>query len=1105
MKTYSPYHLHSSFSLLDSCGKLENYFKRAKELNLPSLSFSDHGNLHHVIDAYDLSKEYEIKYSAGIELYQARKTRFDKDDEERAAAATDELQQRGPLHLSAIAANGDGLNSLIKLSSEAYLNGQFVKPRVDFPLLEFYNDGLIILSGCLNGAVNQHLLRNDYDGAVETATQFQDIVGKDNYFIEVMLHGIEEETWVFKQLVQIAKTIDAKIIPTIDAHYVNKDDYLVHDISLCVSTGSRIHDEKRFRFHGDQFYLKSYEEMATLFPEEWLQNTLDLNDRIESLNLELKEFKFPKFDYDGDTYQLLYDLVQKGIRNRYGELTPIIEERLAYELGVIQRMGFVDYILIVWDIINWAHEQGILANARGSAGGSLVVYVLGITNVDPILYDLRFERFLIEGRISMPDIDIDVSEDRREEIINYLKLKYGSDRVVQICNFSTINSRSAIKDAARVLDIDYAYSDKLSKLVPPPIQGFYKTLQESLDTSDDLSKEYKENEDAQLIIKAALGLEGLVRQTGIHAAGTLVTPGPVINYVPVMQRQSKDAEPGPITTQWSGVQVEAQGLLKIDILGLRNYTIIDKTLRYLKQIRGLDLDIEKIPLDDEKTFDLLRRGNTETVFQMGSGGIKRLTQEIKPNSLEDISAIIALYRPGPLGSGMDKDFVNRKANQHDIKYLHPSLKANFETTYGLMIYQEQILDVAERLAGYSVMERDELRKVVGKKLKDKIPAFRTAFVNRSTEYSGISRPLANKIFDEIEYFGAYGFNKPHSLSYAFLAYQTAYLCANYPVEYMTAVISSAKDVDKIGEYVLDALRMGIKVLGPSINNSKAEFSIVNNDTLRYGFKSVAGLGIARIPYLTEANEPYQNIYDWLRRCHPELLNKALIEHLIYAGALDELVEEPKSKLIERQEKIDILSAELKELGTYITEHPLLGVWNSLEEKITHTIDSLYEEPSGSRVIIAGIVLSKIEKLTKNNKKILIFQIQDLTGTIEAVNFGGTKCNFNLLMPGDIIHLIAKLENNSEDDVRAAKLICYEYLKPELPQFSVGEPIILKLNRKPSDVFIRQAKELIEITPGDSYVIIEYMTKGYKLKYRFKKPTSLDLKLKLENLASEELN
>ena len=1478
MKTYSAFHLHSVYSLLDGFAQLKSYFARADELKLPSISISDHGNIHHVIDAYEISKDYEVKYIPGAELYQARQTRFHRDDLERSGKASDELGQRGPYHLSAISQNMDGFKNLIKLSSNSYTEGFYGKPRVDHDLLDKHGKGLILLSGCLNGEVSQHLLIDDYRGAVEAAYRMQSFVGKDNFYIEVMSHGIPEEETVLKRLISVAREVDAKIIPTIDSHYVHKHEAPLHEISLCLGTGTTLLDEKRFKFYNDQFYLKAYDEMAKLFPAEWLQNTLELNEKIDAPDFELKEFQFPVFNYDGDHYEYLRDLTYKGLKVHYGEITRELEDRVEYELGVIRRMGFVDYMLIVWDIIEWCHNNGIYASARGSAAGAVVSYALGITAVDPIRFKLLFERFLIEGRVAMPDIDVDVDEDRRDEVIEYLRTKYGVNRVAHICNFYEIKPRSAIRDAARVLGKEYAVGDKLANLIPPPVQGFEKTMTEAFNEVSELRELYEQDTECKEVLDAAKGLEGLIRQTGVHAAGILVTPGPLTDYMPIMQRPNKDGSDGPITTQWNGKQVESLGLLKIDILGLKNYTIIDKTLKSVKRRKGIDIDMNNLPLDDRKAYELLCSGDTTTIFQIGASGISNLTYEIQPKQLEDLMAVIALYRPGPLGSHMDRTYLARK-NGSKVTYWHPKLEEDFKDTYGLClaadqtiltldgpipicdvtigqellgedgqpgfiskkiytgikrvmevhlsngrcircsedhlfltpkgwvkakdldgqavaasfnfspfysgessniplaivlagmiaegylptkssysfynndkairnafidallfsfldvkvkeefltrcwrvtitknnnhrthslktlfkdlglegktshtkfipnqvysfdfntrlafigmyiscdghvqhnavnirtvskqlieqlhdllhsigcfavitqdadgyylhirdfwfyntfikpfvigdkatvevdavselgvydysiirthfeqsklttrqwskstgisrsllnrkqslikrstanklwlydkhlyvkasvrytnnytemydievdgshsfiagsaivhncIYQEQILAVADKLGGYSIPDRDGLRKLVGKKEKEKIKLARGEFVDRCTKHSKISTQLANKIFDEIEFFGAYGFNRGHSAAYAYLGFQTAYLKAHYPADYMAAVISCMDDVEKAGEHVNNAKRLGLEIIGPSINTSERDFTVVDDYTIQYGMKTIQGLGIAALDKILNAERNYINTYDWLRRMHPELLNKSLIEHLLFSGALDELVVEQEEKLIKRADRIEILNAEAKELGSYITEHPLQGVWSFLSQEVSHTISEVTSLQDRTVVMLAGLVISKDIRYSKKDRKMFIFfQLQDLSGVIEVAAFSKAAEAYKDIAVGDIVLMRGPISHErkliGEEVAKKSKLTLWECRSPQLPEYSLGEPIELKFKTKPSPYILGKILDIIEKNPGDSPVILTYPTDQFRLTYKMVKPTSTKVKDQLE--------
>jgi DNA polymerase III subunit alpha len=842
MKQYINLHTHGIYSFLDGHGKYPNYAERAKELGMAGLGITEHGNIHGWLDFYDECIKVGIKPILGMEAYQARKTRWDRDEEERSGPSTNEWGQRGPYHLTLLAQNNIGYHNIIKLSSQAYTEGYYVKPRIDHELLAQYSEGVIILSGCLSGEVQQALLRGSYTKALHAARTMQDIVGKENYFIEIHDHGIEEEHSVHEGLIKIAEYIGAPIVPTGDCHYVMSQDAHAHDVMLCVSTNATVDQENRFRFKDNEFFLKSYDEMAERFDPKWLDNTMIIQEMVD-LNLEFDKLHFPSFpdtpaNKTPDEY--LKELVWEAVPNRYPELTDKIKERIEYELGVIQRMGFPEYFLVVADLVNFARQKNIRVGwGRGSAAGSIISYCLGITNLDPIKFNLMFERFLVEGRKSMPDIDLDFDSRYRDQVVEYARNKYGANRVVNIATFTSIGARTAIKDTARVLGFDYAFGDKLSKLIPPPVLGVSKSITEALKESAEFKALYDSDSEAKHVIDTAKGLEGVYRQPGIHAAGIVIAKSDVTDYVPVMQK----GEGKPIVTQWEMYGVERNGLLKIDFLALRNLDVIDICVDNIKKCRGIDLDVDTIPEGDPKTFEQLKLGHTSGVFQIESGGMTNMTRDIQPNSIEDIMAIMSLYRPGPMGSDMDKMFINRRHGRAEVIYFHPSLIEVMERSLGIMLYQEDVLAVARILAGFTAAEADDLRKAIGKKLMDKIGLYRSKFVEGCKKTHNVSSQHANKIYSDIEYFGGYGFGLAHAASYAMLGYVTAYLKAHYPKEYMAALMTSVSDNElKMTAYLNECRRMGIPVHAPSISKSESEFSFDDEDGIVFGLSAIKGIG-----------------------------------------------------------------------------------------------------------------------------------------------------------------------------------------------------------------------------------------------------------------------
>lgn len=1091
--------------MLDGHAQPRLLAKRAAELGMTALTISDHGNIFGWQEFYEACLEFGIKPLLGTEAYQARKTRFDRDEEERSGKTNDELVQRGPYHLTIIARNLEGYQNLIKLSSRSFTEGFYVKPRIDFELLEEHSSGLTVLSGCLNGIVQRALLRDDYDYALSSAAKLQDIVGRDHFFIEIQDHGIEEQARVKEDLLKIAKTIAAPIVPTGDCHYVRKEDAHSHDIMLCIQTGATIDQENRFKFHGPEFYVKSYDEMATLFPDEWLANTLTVAEQVD-LKLEFGELHFPDFPIPTQetTDQYLERNVWAGIKERYGDPIPdVVRERTEHELRVVRKMGFQSYFLVVSDIVNWAKSQGIRVGwGRGSAAGSILSYALRITNLEPLRFGLLFERFLVEGRKSMPDIDLDFDDRYRDKVIDYARNKYGSDRVAHIITFSGINTRSAIKDAGRVLGYEYSFMNKLVKLVPPPVLGVSKTLEETLRTPD-MAAEYNSSADVKEIIDAAMGLEGVVRQTGIHAAGVVIAKQPLTDFIPVMRKPNKDGSDGPLVTQWSMDYIDKCGQLKIDFLGIRNLGVIDMCVEYIKLTKDFELDVDAIPLDDPGTYEDLRLGHTVGVFQLESSGMRDMAISMKPDCIEDIMAIISLYRPGPMGSDMDKMYVSRKNGRERVDYYHPALNNTLNTTYGIMLYQEDVLAVSRQLADFSAGEADDLRKAIGKKQMDKIGKFRGDFVNGAIATHKVPEALANKIYTDMEYFGGYGFNRAHAASYAMISYVTAYLKHHYPAEYMAAVISSvANKPGKAAPYLSECRRLGITVSPPSINQSEANFKVLSDEEILFGLFSIRGVGPALVEYIVNSrSQDYTTLYDFMRRCNPEVLTKSALEHLINSGALDELELEQVERLLSRAEKIDLLDLEKYELGLYVSDHPLLGVWNVLQNSIDYTLDEVEFVPSGEQITVAGL-LSKVEiRTTKRGEQMARLTLEDLTGAIEVMVFP-KELPKHTFVEGDIVIIEGRITKEGDED-EITKLFLTECTKPVLPDYNIGEPIVIRFPEIPSRGIIEDMTALIEDNPGDSPVYVEFIEGAHVVSIQFKKPTSLGVKESLEFLTLKE--
>ena len=1065
------------------------------------LATTDHGNIHSWLDFYDAGKATGVKPILGSEFYQARKTRFDRDEEERSGPAKNEWEQRGPYHLTVLAKNNNGYQNIIKMSSLSFLDGYYGKPRIDHELIDQHSDGLIILSGCLNSEVSQALLRGDYQFALDSAKKMQDIVGKENYFIEVQDHGLTEQRKISNQLIDIANKIGAKIVPTGDCHYVHQKDAKAHDIMLCVATNSNVNTPDRFSFSGDQFYLQSYEDMSRTFSEDWLDNTMHVCDMVD-LDLSFGQIHFPNFPIPTkeDSVDYFERLAWDGLKKKYGDPLPDnILERAIHELKVVKDMGFPEYFLVVSDLVKWAKDNDIRVGwGRGSAAGSVLSYAFEITNLDPIRFGLMFERFLVEGRKSMPDIDLDFDDRHRDKVIDYARQKYGEDRVAHICTFNRTGARQSLRDAARALGYDFSGGDRIAKLVPPPILGISKTLQECMDVSE-FASEYKTNEESKKIVDTAFGLEGLVRQTGIHAAGIVISKGALIDHLPVM----KKGPDNPLVTQWDMGRVEQCGLLKIDFLGLRNLGVIDSCVKLIKKNYSIDIDVDLIPLDDKKTYDELCKGNAIGVFQLESSGMRQLMVQLQPQNIEDIMALISLYRPGPMGSGMDKLYIDRKHGRSKISYDHPKLESVLGPSLGIMLYQEDVLGVSRELAGFSSAEADDLRKAIGKKQMDKISLFRKKFVDGCVSTSNISEDKANKIYSDIEYFGGYGFNRAHAASYAMISYVTAYLKANYTVEYMAALMSSVVgNKDKQALYLSDCRKLGIKVLPPSINYSQIDFEVVNDDSIIFGFSAINGIGVSIAEAIIGCRDqlsPYKSMHDFFRRTDTSVLKKSTLEHLTAAGAFDELISCNEEVDIIRRRELEILDKEKTELGMYVSKHPMEGIWDSIKPKVDAEILDLTEANSGYRVKVGGIITSTKKMITKKGMKMFKLNIEDLTSEIEVIVFPKEAKSIpdDYFSEGDIILLSGSISRDGDDENSTVKIIYTSSEKLDSTTYSGSRPIVLKSKSILSNSAIESLYDIINNSNGASVVFLEMEDKFKNYTFKFNKTTSTKIEKELQ--------
>ena len=1071
-------HVHTEYSLLDGSNKIKEYVARVKELGMNSAAITDHGVMFGVIDFYRAAKEAGIKPILGCEVYVAPGSRFDKE------AGTNEDRY---YHLVLLAENNKGYANLVKIVSKGFVEGYYYKPRVDLELLEEYHEGIIALSACLAGEVQRNLARSMYEEAKRAAERYEKIFGKDHFYLELQDHGIPEQGMVNQQLLRLSQDTGIELVATNDVHYTFAEDEKPHDILLCIQTGKKLDDENRMRYEGGQYYVKSPEEMATLFPYalQALENTQKIADRCE-VEIEFGVTKLPRYDVpEGYTsWEYLNKLCFEGLERRYTPVTEELKERLEYELGVIQKMGYVDYFLIVWDFIKYARDHEIMVGpGRGSAAGSIVSYTLGITDIDPIKYQLLFERFLNPERVSMPDIDIDFCFERRQEVIDYVVRKYGADRVVQIVTFGTMAARGVIRDVGRVMDLPYAFVDSIAKMIPTELNI---TLTKALNNPE-LKKVYENDPQVKELIDMSLRLEGLPRHTSMHAAGVVISQKSVDEYVPL----SLGAD-GAVTTQFTMTTLEELGLLKMDFLGLRTLTVIQNAVKLAEKSTGKVIDMHAIDYNDKAVLDSIGTGRTDGVFQLESSGMKSFMKELKPQNLEDIIAGISLYRPGPMD--FIPQYIKGKNNTGAITYDCPQLEPILKPTYGCIVYQEQVMQIVRDLAGYTLGRSDLVRRAMSKKKGDVMQRERQNFVYGNEEEgvpgciaNGISEHVANKIYDEMIDFAKYAFNKSHAAAYAVVAYQTAYLKYYYPVEFMAALMTSVIDnPGKVSEYIYSCRQMGIEILPPDINKGEGNFS-VDGGKIRYGLAAIKSIGRPVIEAIIRERTlggPFTTLKNFIERLSSKEVNKRTIENFIKSGSLDNLAGTRKQKMMiyiqileqvnqekkysmsgqmtlfdlvgeeEKQEfdiplpnvgeyeKSNLFAFEKEVLGVYVSGHPLEEYEQRWRRSISATtLDFQPDEETGhskvrdgSREVVGGLIAAKTIKHTKTNKVMAFLTLEDLLGTVEVVVFPKDyEKNKQYLEDDSKIFVRGRV---SEEDESASKLICenivpFEEIKKEL--------------------------------------------------------------------------
>lgn len=1041
-------HTHTEYSLLDGAARIRELVSAAASKGMKALAITDHGSMFGVVDFYKAAMKAGIKPILGCEVYVAPRTMGDKE------SGIDDANY----HLVLLAENETGYKNLLYIVSEAYTRGFYYKPRTDKNTLRNHSEGLICLSACLGGEIATAITNSQYERAREAAREYEEIFGKGNFYLELQNHGFENQRIVNTELIKMSRELSMPLVATNDTHYVRREDAVVQDVLLCIGTGRTVDETDRMSFETEEFYLKDYREMAMLFGEypEALSNTLEIAQRCNvtfdfSSNF-LPDYQIPQ-EFTVDSY--LKEICLQGLAKRYPDVGSWIMERLEYELKTIREMGFSGYFLIVWDFVRFARENGVLVGpGRGSAAGSLVAYVLGITNIDPLKYDLLFERFLNPERVSMPDIDIDFCYETREKVIRYVIERYGADRVAQIITFGTMAARAAIRDVGRALNLPYAEVDRVAKLVPAELG---MTLEKALDHGSDLRQLYDNDSQVQKLLDMARAIEGMPRHASTHAAGVVIGRDPLTRYLPLYK--STD---GVVTTQFAKETVEEIGLLKMDLLGLRTLTVIGDALRLISQSTGEEIDIDCLPLDDKATFEMLGRGDSIGVFQLESSGMRNILKELKPEAFEDIIALVALYRPGPLGSGMVEDFIRRKHGQSPIKYLHPSLEPILRETYGVILYQEQVMRISSDLAGFTMGEADLLRRAMGKKKPEVIAGLRSQFIE-GARGKDVESDTAGQIFDLMEYFAGYGFNKSHSAAYALVSYQTAYLKANYPVPYMAALLTSVMDSgDKVALYIEECRKEGIDVLPPDINESLVNFTVVGNK-IRFGLAAVKNVGRGAIENIIEARNTggfFKSYQDFCDRIDHRQVSKRVMESLIKCGALDSLgirrsqlmaamdscVDAAQKRQKDRASgqislfdftgaadtaatagfimpdiaeypKKELLAMEKEILGLYISGHPLREYEDLLKQRTSHNTAQLAELTDEENVITGGMISFIRRITTRKGEPMAFLMLEDLLGAVEVVVFPGVYKKSSHLFGHDQPLLVKGRINSRDEEVK----------------------------------------------------------------------------------------
>lgn len=1065
MKTHSNFvhlHNHTDYSLLDGVLRIDDILKKAKEYKMSALAITDHGNMFGAIKFYENCLKSGIKPIIGCEVYVAPESRFEKKSIHGISEAS--------YHLILLAKNYTGYLNLMELTSIGYLQGFYYRPRVDKEVLARLKDGLICLSSCLKGEIPHLIIKGEINKAYDIAREYESLFGKGDFYLEIMNQNLNDQIKVNTELIKMSKELNISLVATNDCHYLEKKDAKAHDVLICLQTGKTINMEERLKFEGEEFYFKSPEEMFGIFVDnpESIHNTLDIAEKC-NLELNFNELHIPKYNLPEGFNSLddyLESLCMEGLRERFSKATKEIEDRVKLELDIIKNSKFAGCFLIVWDFVQFAKSKGIdVGTGRGSAVGSLVSYLLGITNLDPLKYGLFFERFLNPERITPPDIDIDFRDDRRSEIIDYIILKYGKENVAQIITFGTIKAKMAIRDVGRVLEISLKDTDRIAKMIPNELNI---TIEKALKIIPELAEEKEKNKKIAELIEIAQSVEGVIRHASTHAAGIVIAPDSLILHTPLYKDPKEDA----IITQYDMYSLEKIGILKIDVLGLKTLTVIQETIKIVKKVKAIDIDINRIPLDDENTFKLLQSAKTIGVFQLESSGMRDLLKKLKPQSVNEIMALNALFRPGPMQ--FIDEFIKRKHGEIPIKYEHPLMEDILKETYGIMVYQEQVMQIAVKLAGLSMGQADILRRAMSKKKPDVMERQREIFIN-GAKSNGIDLRKAEKIFDILAKFAEYGFNKSHSAAYSMIAYQTAYLKANYPTEFMAALLTSEiGNVDEIVFYLNECRRIGINVLPPDINESKAFFTVIDNNTIRFGLTAVKNVGLGAVESIVNArkNKKFESLLQFCENVDLRLVNKRVIESLIKCGSfdfflikrsqfmsvLDECIE--KAQLIQKEkmnmqasffglndfdsskiELLDIdeysenvlLSFEKDILGLYVSGHPLAQFEKKIRRFTTTSIHNLSEAQDGDLVAIGGIISGISHKITKRGEKMAVVNLEDIEGNVEVVVFPKILNEISNELRKDSIFIVKGRVDLSRDipKILAEKFIPLENADDEL--------------------------------------------------------------------------